>query len=43
MKGIDFGRKYEFKADKNPAPGQYEPNNSQTKSKVKGGAIHKES
>ena len=28
MKGIDFGRKYEFKADRNPAPGQYEVNSA---------------
>jgi len=24
MNKVDFGSKYEFKADKNPAPGQYE-------------------
>jgi len=24
MNKVDFGSKYEFKADKNPAPGQYD-------------------
>ena len=41
MKGIDMGRKYEFKAKAGPAPGQYEPNYSPTKSKLTGGVIHK--
>jgi len=31
LKKVDFGRKYEFKADSNPCPGQYETDNKITK------------
>ena len=28
LKGIDFGKKYEFKVDSNPVPGQYNTESS---------------
>jgi len=31
MKGIDFGRKYEFKVDSNPYPGKYDTDSKLTK------------
>ena len=33
MKGVDFGRKYEFKVDSNPVPGQYNTESSVVKTK----------
>lgn len=36
-----MGRKYEFKADSNPAPGQYDPDASPVKSRLTGGTINK--
>ena len=33
LKGIDFGKKYEFKVDSNPRVGQYNTDNSVTKTK----------
>jgi len=33
MNKVDFGRKYEFKADRNPAVGQYEAADSMMKTK----------
>ena len=39
MKGIDFGRKYEFKVDSNPAPGKYNVESSITKNRSQAAVI----
>ena len=40
---IGMGSKYVFKPDKNPAPGQYDPDHNQSKASLKGGYINPES
>lgn len=42
MAGIDFGSKYEFRVDSNPRVGQYNVNDSQTKSKTRMAIITEE-
>ena len=41
LKGIDMGRKYEFKVDSNPRVGQYNTDNAMTKTKTISATINK--
>lgn len=39
MKRVDFGRKYEFKVDANPAPGKYNPDSALMKTRSQAAII----
>ena len=39
LKKVDFGKKYEFKVDSNPRPGQYNVDSQYTKSRSKAATI----